>query len=133
MARNHEEYNAYMAAYMKRRQQQRRAKAIDQLGGRCVRCGSVEDLQFDHIDPASKVLDIGKIWGASEERFQAEISKCQLLCYPCHSRKTTEERGFKVAKGTHGTLSALRYCNPPCELCREARNKHAREWKRKRR
>jgi len=28
------------------------------LGGRCVRCGATEDLEFDHIDPSTKRFTI---------------------------------------------------------------------------
>lgn len=52
----------------------------------CVRCGSNEDLQLDHVDPKLKVDH--RIWSWSKERRDAETAKCQVLCYPCHITKT---------------------------------------------
>ena len=57
----------------------------------------------------------------------AELQKCQLLCVSCHMTKTITDRGHSPAKGTHGTISAYRYCH--CSLCREAKNKVHRQWK----
>lgn len=115
------EYNARMARYMKSWYDRRHAEATAALGGACVRCGVTEDLEFDHIDPATKTMTIAKMWTASKKRFQDELAKCQLLCKPCHQAKTLAERGMKAAKGTHGTLSAYRYCGPPkCEECKKA-------------
>jgi len=68
----------------------RRAAAIIQLGGQCVRCDSVEELQFDHIDPEQKLFALSKA-GVSEVSFQVELEKCQLLCGKCHCRKTRDQ------------------------------------------
>lgn len=72
------------------------------------------------------------MWTASEARFKAELAKCQLLCKPHHLEKTLRERGFKPAKGTHGTLSAYKSCGPPkCEECKKAKRDYQREYKQK--
>jgi 5-methylcytosine-specific restriction endonuclease McrA len=42
---------AYMRTYIKARRKVRRARLIELLGGQCVRCGSTDELEFDHIDP----------------------------------------------------------------------------------
>lgn len=54
----------------------------------CVRCGSVEKLELDHVDPALKVSH--SIWSWSEVKRDAEILKCQVLCKACHLSKTAE-------------------------------------------
>lgn len=108
-----EAFNARMAAYMKTRYDQRRALAVEALGGHCARCPTVDDLQFDHIDPTTKIMTIAKMWTANEQRFQAELAKCQLLCQSHHLEKTLKERNFQSAKGAHGTVSTARYCGPP--------------------
>jgi hypothetical protein len=132
VAQTREQRNAYMAAYMKAWYDRRRAEAIAKLGGQCVRCGTTENLEIDHKDPATVDRRMrqgrGGMWTASEERFQAELAKCQLLCHSCHRSKTLEDRGFKPAKGTHGTLSAYRYCGPPkCEECKAAKREYAQQ------
>lgn len=95
----------------------RHAQAIEQLGGKCVQCGSTYDLEFDHIEPSTKKSVISKMWTASESRFQAELLKCQLLCTSCHLEKTTQEKlktGRKVEHG--GGLTGKRNCY--CPLCK---------------
>jgi hypothetical protein len=124
MERDRERYNAYMAAYMKSWYNRRHAEAVEALGGRCSYpgCEEIDNIQFDHIDPKTKTMVISKMWTASEERFQAELRKCQLLCSPHHLEKTLEEKGQRSARGTHGTMSAYRYCGPPkCEVCKAAK------------
>src|SRR5260370_22887925 len=103
-----EQYNARMAAYMKDWYNRRHAGAVAQLGGHCTKCPATEGLQFDHVDPATKSMEIAKMWTASKRRFQAELAKCQLLCQSHHLEKTLAEKGQKPARGTHGTLSAYR-------------------------
>jgi hypothetical protein len=34
-------------------------KLIEELGGECVVCGTKEELEFDHVDPATKLFTIG--------------------------------------------------------------------------
>lgn len=123
--------NDKMNEYMKARWQKRKQNAIDKLGGRCYTCGSVENLEFDHIDPSTKSFTIAKASSFSEERFQTELAKCQLLCRSCHEVKTLKDLGRVSAKDQHGTLSSYRYCK--CALCRKAWNEHIKEYKRKRR
>lgn len=94
-------------------------------------CGTAESLEIDHIDPATKELDVGKMWAVSEERLMREVKKCQLLCKEHHKEKTLRDKGLKSARETHGTLSSYRYCK--CALCRRAKNEYNREYKRRKR
>ena len=123
----------YMKKYMLERYHRRKQAAIASLGGKCVVCGGVEALQFDHIDPSQKAWTIAKsLVSISEKKLQEELKKCQLLCPECHNRKTLNQCGRKNAKGTHGTLSAARYCKAPrCGLCKAACNAAARRRKEK--
>jgi hypothetical protein len=59
----------------------------------CVWCGSVENLQLDHVDRKDKVDH--KIWSWSESRRIAELAKCQVLCKPCHDAKSSGEIGVR--------------------------------------
>ena len=104
--------------YMRLRYHERHDDAIKRLGGKCVVCGSTKDLQLDHINRDEKSFPIGQMWSVSKERYEAELAKCQLLCWVCHKAKTQWEVGRKAAKDTHGTLAAYRYCK--CDLCRKA-------------
>lgn len=88
-----------MGAYMLRRYHARRAEAVRLLGGACIKCGTTERLEFDHIDPASKEFTIGgSAWNTSKARFLAEVAKCQLLCATHHAEKSITDRGFKPAR-----------------------------------
>lgn len=121
--------NEYMRVYILERYHRRRSKALVLLGNKCVRCDRTNDLQFDHVDPKTKIGTVAKIWSYSEKRFWAEVAKCQLLCQEHHIEKTLNELGLQSARNTHGTLSALRYCTPRCNLCKEAAAKYGRERK----
>jgi 5-methylcytosine-specific restriction endonuclease McrA len=128
MPKSREEYNAYMAEYMKKRCAERRAKAVQQLGGKCVRCGSTENLEFDHIVAGSyEQRSNGRhamMWTFSEKRLQEELKKCQLLCHDCHLAKTKENNEYAVPwnqVNEHGTEAM--YCKGcHCESCKDARH-----------
>ncbi len=76
-----------MNLYMKRRWIKRRAAAVATLGGKCAVCGATKNLEFDHVDPATKVATIAKASSFSQVRFDAEVAKCQLLCVDHHRAK----------------------------------------------
>lgn len=80
-----------MNIYMKNRWKNRRRSAIEYLGGKCVVCGATENLEFDHVDPNTKVASIARLSSASEYKFYLEINKCQLLCHSHHKEKTLVE------------------------------------------
>lgn len=126
--RDRETYNAYMRKYMRDRMVRRRTQAIKQLGGKCVNCGSIENLEFDHVnqdpDPRTR-RGRGSIWTFSEERFQAELAKCQLLCRDCHKQKTLNE----ISAPHGGGLSGKKNCT--CTLCRNKKAEYmALRWER---
>lgn len=116
--------NAYMAAYMRRRYHQQRLAAISSLGGRCVRCGTTEKLEIDHIDRTSKTIDLGKKWSVNSDTFNSELAKCQLLCNSCHKAKSAQECSVPHGGGASGKK------NCPCEPCRSRKREYMRNWKR---
>jgi len=65
----------------------RKQKAVDYLGGSCVRCGynrCIEALHFHHTQ--GKNNSIGKMisnW-KSWEVIENELNKCDLVCANCH-------------------------------------------------
>lgn len=91
----------------------------------CVRCGSKEKLELDHIDPKQKVSH--RIWTWAEDRRQKEIAKCQILCQPCHIDKTNKDlfQGHIV----HGELYRGYRNGCRCDLCREARKIDSRIYR----
>jgi hypothetical protein len=64
----------------------------------CVDCGETHPvvLDFDHIDPATKRMEIGRMlllpW--SWRTIQAEIAKCAVRCANCHRRRTARQFGW---------------------------------------
>jgi 5-methylcytosine-specific restriction endonuclease McrA len=121
------QYNRYHLEYNKRRYALLKEEALRRLGGACVSCGSTEELEFDHILRSSKSKEVTRALLSSRKGLEEELDKCQLLCKPCHLKKTLEESGREAAEGTHGTLSSYRYCH--CDLCRKAK----RDWQAKHR
>ncbi len=99
-----------------------RQRRIDWLrdNGPCVLCGSTEDLEVDHLDPALKVDH--KVWSWSAERRRVELAKCRVLCAECHKIKSNRELNRPLQ---HGTASAYsRGCR--CTVCREANRQYKR-------
>ena len=70
----------YIREYRKKRKQ----KALDMLGGKCVMCGTENNLHFDHITPEGKVNEISSMLTSNIDVFLNELKKCQLLCSDCH-------------------------------------------------
>lgn len=104
--------------YMLERYYIRRDYAYKKLGGKCIVCGSKEELNLDHLDPKQKSFNISQLWSISQERFDVELDKCQILCKTCHKAKNLMDKNTKAAIRTHGTLSSYRYCK--CQQCRDA-------------
>lgn len=115
----------YMAKYMAERRRNRRKQLIEMLGGKCVRCGSTDNLEFDHIIPATKSFTISsaKALDGPWERLLEEAAKCQLLCSECHRRKTKEcgeTGGGHNRIDDHGT-EAMYQKGCRCDPCWQAR------------
>jgi 5-methylcytosine-specific restriction endonuclease McrA len=75
----------------------RKAEGRAILGDKCAHCGYdavPEILEFDHIDPLEKTLELTEQWSCSRVRWLAEIDKCQLLCPNCHAIKTLRNRDY---------------------------------------
>ena len=64
---------------------------VQRLGGKCARCGSIENLQVDHVDPRTKKFEVKSRLSYKRIKLIEEVDKCQLLCEPCHKDKTYNE------------------------------------------
>lgn len=58
--------------------------------GPCKQCGSITNLELDHIEPGNKVHHA--VWSWTPMRRNLELQKCQVLCRSCHRKKTTSEQ-----------------------------------------
>lgn len=91
----------------------RRKWFIDYLGGKCIICGSTENLEFDHIDPQTKLLNPKEAIRLTKEKAFEEIDKCQLLCESHHIHKTNSEK----TQFNHGTVYAWMKKKCRCNVC----------------
>ena len=71
------------------RYERNKQKCVDKLGGKCVKCGTTEHLQFDHINPLEKSFTISSNFHRKD--LDEELAKCQLLCWDCHMEKTKND------------------------------------------
>lgn len=116
-----------MKVYMAERRKSRRAKLVDMAGGKCVECGSDDNLEFDHINPEQKTFNLSgcyldKAWSKIIEEFE----KCQLLCKDCHYQKSVNSDWSKVVDHGGG-LTGKRGCY--CELCGPLKNAYNKKYK----
>jgi hypothetical protein len=116
------EYNAYQREYQKKRYARRMTEAREALGGRCS-CGSTDRLQLDHVDPAMKTMTIADMTRLGDERFWAEVRKCQLLCFDCHVAKSKLDLSVmaKARQPGHHGISHYNKHGCRCPICSAAK------------
>lgn len=105
---------AKQSAYQCAQIRQRKAEWLA-ANGPCRHCGSTENLEVDHIDPAQKVSHY--VWSWRLERRQIELAKCQVLCRKCHRIKSNAELARPLV---HGTAARYKHHKCRCAECREA-------------
>lgn len=104
-----------MRTYIRVRKHARRQRLIEMLGGCCVRCGTKENLEFDHVDPSTKRFSVCAGLTRAWDELVEEARKCQLLCRPCHIAKGAKDR----PEPAHG-LYRYWYWACRCDVCRAA-------------
>lgn len=115
-----EKARAWMLAWINRRRQDWITE-----NGPCAKCGSGEQLEIDHIDPALKSMQPSHLWTRRKEIRDLELAKCQVLCKACHAAKTF------AGLGLCGVASRYeKGCR--CDECRAAHAKKNREWRQRR-
>ena len=68
--------------------QEKRKKAIENLGGKCIVCGYSKytgAIDFHHIDPLKKDENFKELRGWSQKKIDEEMKKCVPLCKICHA------------------------------------------------
>lgn len=66
----------------------------------CGNCFNPVAMDYDHINPSNKKINISKMMNAySWERIQEEIAKCELVCANCHRVRTHERIKMGVSIG----------------------------------
>lgn len=71
----------------KDRQNAIKQKSVDYKGGKCSICGyskCLTALEFHHLDPKEKDINISKINSIDLSKYISELDKCVLLCSNCH-------------------------------------------------
>lgn len=48
-------------------------------------------LEFDHIEPETKLYNVCDMKNYSWDSIENEIAKCRVLCKPCHAKHTAEQ------------------------------------------
>jgi len=64
---------------------------IESLGSKCCECGTINNLEIDHINPGLK-KDRKSLCVCSWGRIKDEMDNLQLLCTVCHHKKSQLQR-----------------------------------------
>lgn len=78
----------------KLRWKHRKKKAVEVLGGKCVKCGYCKNfsaLHFRHLDPSEKEFDWNRSRLHKWEKVLKELKKCVILCGNCHAEEHNPE------------------------------------------
>ena len=115
---------SYHKEYNLKRYHERRNEFLEMLGGMCVECGTTENLEFDHIDPSTKTMNMGRMLNVSKQRALEELKLCQLLCKEHHIEKghlNGDQKQVPHGGGKTGKKSCY------CDLCAPLNRAYARE------
>lgn len=113
------------AEYQREKYNSRKEKYISILGGQCIVCESISDLEFDHIDPTTKEYNITTLLSKySDDIIKKELDKCQLLCKECHRKKSIKEAKSRTpwnygTKKEHGSYYGVYTLKCKCQECSE--------------
>lgn len=127
-----EYFRSYYLAHQESRREYNRQRLVRlrqawlDSNGPCATCGGAENLEVDHIDPATKTAS--NLWAWSQVRRADELAKCQVLCRDCHKAKSATERSKPLV---HGTYAGYDTKGCKCQFCREANAVVSREYRRK--
>jgi 5-methylcytosine-specific restriction endonuclease McrA len=106
---------AYQRAWMARRRD-----GWIRENGPCAWCGSEEQLEVDHIDPGTKLIQPRDIWSRRADVRAGELAKCQVLCRQCHIEKSAAEKAYVSPHGLRARYARKDENKCRCEECRQA-------------
>lgn len=89
----------------------------------CVVCGTTEELELHHINPATKVSH--NIWGWTAARRDVEVAKCEVRCNVHHMDRTKEQLTRPLVHGTAKGYGKL--CR--CRACTDAASAERQQYK----
>lgn len=122
--------NDYMREYMANRYHSKMNALRSELGGICKMCGDKNGpFHIDHIDASKKTMRAADIHSTSDSKVKKEIKNFQLLCGPCHKKKTHEEWDYSVPKPKHGTYWNYRAHGCRCDKCSKAYTDKMKEYR----
>jgi hypothetical protein len=82
----------------------------------CSVCGATEDLDFHHVDPATKACSIAHMSNCSLETLWLEIEKCVVACRRCHMVELEQhdyaamsEKGLRARYGDKAQLAEQQF------------------------
>jgi len=68
----------------KRRDKKRVKDYIKSLATDCLFCGSTNNLNFHHVNPNEKSIEVAN--ATSKKKVNEEVAKCWCLCEGCHTK-----------------------------------------------
>ena len=117
----------YQAAWIARRRDE-----WFKTNGPCVKCGSWDNLEADHIDPKTKLFEPAALWSLSDSNPKKilELAKLQVLCHDCHAEKSLSEVFVQTDHKASGATLYRNGCR--CVDCRENQRLRARDYRARR-
>ena len=70
---------------------ERRQWLLENVGDSCSECGSTENLEFDHINPALKTNRVS-FHSMGLSTIKEQVDNIQTLCHDCHVKKSTAQK-----------------------------------------
>jgi hypothetical protein len=105
-------------------------KAVEYLGGRCVKCGynkSLAALDFHHIDPLTKEWKPTRLMSYRWEIVKQELDKCELICANCHRELHEGVTDFSLLRNPKGQRKTYVKVCQTCE-CKFKTEKQKRKY-----
>lgn len=89
---NKKEIAAKMKVYHKVLRDERNLILFQYKGSKCKHCAlsetdHLEVYDYHHVDPTTKLHNIGNILEGPLDRLMTEVDKCLLLCANCHRKE----------------------------------------------